>query len=343
MNTILKKILIEFIKLIKQDLINVAERNKWLLIYILIMALSAILGMFYDRSFDNKIYLRHGDSVKTKSIITDNSTVICKNEEFYIKIAKKFCNKFHIAYVLEEKPTVKGGQAMFGQDIAEVNFHDTFQIRQTCVDREVLEYVDRKYYIYNNWIKKGSAQFIYKEQAKDIVDSIAQKISIPSDMVFDTITRNAINGFYTARWVRQVNGYKYMPHKIEITIDGVEGRKYERRFIRYFKTFVGNKPAINKGDALVLAWRHYRNSVKDLSEETWWKLKNRYKINIDFRYVLFEDIYNSKEQHGRLSWVINFQYIDKTVKKLENKPKYIIPYFSMAVDVITREVFYIKD
>ncbi len=301
-------------------------------------------------------------SVDRRKIIERRcKTEVCNTtDENAINIAKEFCNKLNINFT-DKEPIVTKNRSIFSdtkvkERLIDINFNN-FKIVEVCSNAEVVEYRDYKYANFNNWTNDNK-KLIPEQLAMEIVESIISKIEMPSDMVFDGIAINEITGLYTFRWVRQVNGYKSLRDKIEITIDGTKDKDNHGKIIRYFKTFLNTKPVTNKDEAIEIAWKYYRSTyIKEVPDHIFQEIKSRYVIDVEFRYVLSDEIYNLKYNDGRLAWVVHFKYISKIFDSPDKLPQELVdsPHkidneeriemgmweieFIIMVDALTGEVF----
>lgn len=270
------------------------------------------------------------------------------SDEEAIRLSKEFCNKFGIS--CQGKPDIRTFPsvlpALTGGSISGVfNRHKSLQfdnriiLNVGCRGREIIGFynsnieteVQSKYrtvtseghppIFHTHWTEN-----ISEEEAMKIIDSIAAKIGIPEDMVFDEITketesdkinRNYNHGYWLARWVRKRDGYKYEGDRIEISIMRSTGD-----FVDYRKAYIGSPcPTllnISKEKATELAWNKLRGIM---GEKAWQNLRSRYSITSVEPLIIQPNVcfgrpcsYRSKQ--SRLAWVIKF---DAEIERLPGK------------------------
>lgn len=163
--------------------------------------------------------------------------------------------------------------------------------------------------------------FMPKEEASQIVDSLAPKLEIPTDMVFDRIEQNEKNGVWNAIWLRKKDGYWYAGDAVSINIMGATGE-----FIGYTKTYRGTpcptEVKVTKEKALDLGWNKVRKNIP-------WKLRKQmndyYKVGEATLLIVQPNNYwgyqmPQKNKDSRLAWVISYHFSGGLIDPRPDKP-----------------------
>jgi hypothetical protein len=197
------------------------------------------------------------------------------------------------------------------------------------------KYGQSKKKVHINW-----PEFITAEKAKDIFYAIADKLKIPSDMVFERVEKNDEYGVWSAVWVRKRNGYKYEGDAVSMSIMGATGE-----FISYTKTYRGvpcsTDLKISKEQALAIGWEKFKKYRT-------WKMRSLGEKGKDLYEVKAEPLIIQTSAFGRggkpvvniegskLAWIIKYDFTGGF-----EEPKELLNKFSLTKDERrTVDIFY---
>lgn len=258
------------------------------------------------------------------------------SDEQALKIADNFCSSFDIKIndggfsVLNSNPTkacLKTKSVFFGPaktfmrgisvDI-DCRSGDIYSYRNSGI---IQDFIDK----YGGRIKPGNMEKEYVNwppamseiQAKSIIDSLAVKLKIPADMVFNGLTKegegknHSKDGYWVASWVRERMGYRYENDRALIEIMGATGH-----FVSYRKDYFGTPCStdvlISKEKAIELGQARL---IRLIGNETWTKAKDRYKTTAQLLIIQPSVIVGYTvpfwaSKKSRLAWVIKFEITD---------------------------------
>jgi hypothetical protein len=172
-------------------------------------------------------------------------------------------------------------------------------------------------------------EFMPEEKAMTRFNSLANKLSLPEDMVFENLEKDKKRGMWTAYWLRKWDGYWYEGDAITIEIMGVTGE-----FVGYTKTYRGvpcpTDIKVNKEQALALAWKKLSKKVPRKIRD---KVKDIYKIKkAELLIIQTNELERSSVPvtiaGSKLSWVIKYYF---TGGLIDNRP------LNKAIELLTKE------
>jgi hypothetical protein len=260
-----------------------------------------------------------------------------------IQKAKEFCNIFNIACKdepsissLPDITSVLAGTPSACDKYKQISFKPDlrdFLINVDCNRREVVNYFNFKVFRdhqdkysvivmpkgYSSSYRKW-ATFIPEQQALNIINSIAAKLAMADDLIFNRIEKDLNEGYWIAKWERKRGGYRYEFDRVEIGITGVTGE-----FVEYRKLYEGSpcptNLAINEEKAEELAGKKLRETV---GEKTWQEKGNRYVIEKKEILIVNPNIFllPCKSRNSRLAWIMRYKvdkYFDKSLVNFSSK------------------------
>lgn len=165
-------------------------------------------------------------------------------------------------------------------------------------------------------------EFMPVEKAMSEFNSLARKLALPEDMVFENLEKDKNHGIWTAYWLRKKNGYWYEGDAITIEIMGVTGE-----FIGYTKTYRGvpcsTEVKVSKDQAIELAWKKMSKKVPRKIRD---KVKDVYKIKkAELLIIQTNKLERSSVpvtiEGSKLAWVIEYYFTGGLIdNRALNKP-----------------------
>ncbi|MEW6418768.1 MAG: hypothetical protein AB1480_11720 [Nitrospirota bacterium] len=197
------------------------------------------------------------------------------------------------------------------------------------------------------WYKKTRQsrmlEFMPEDKAKQIFNSLAKKLQIPSDMVFEKINKNdpIYGSVWSAVWLRKRNDYRYEGDAISISIMGATGE-----FVAYTKTYRGvpcsTEMKISKEQAIEIGWKklqkYFTWKMKKIGE----KARALYEVNAEPLIIQTGAFGRSskpvKIKGSKLAWVIRYTFTGGFEKWKElGLPD---EYFEVRIDATTGRILY---
>lgn len=187
-----------------------------------------------------------------------------------------------------------------------------------------LIYYDQYHKHYSHELKKINwPEFMQEEKARSLVKSVASKLSIPPDMVYDHIEMDKHQGTWSAIWLRNKDGYLYEGDAISVTLMGASGE-----FVGYTKTYRGTpcptEVKIDRAQAVDIGWKEFEKVLS-------WRISPRAKEIYRAHPVLMIVNLNQPDKRSglteddvsRLSWVVQYIFSGGIVfeSKIRKKDK----------------------
>lgn len=169
-------------------------------------------------------------------------------------------------------------------------------------------------------------EFMAEDKAKELARSIAVKIPLPEDMVFDRMERDRFRDVWHGYWVRQKDGYRYEGDGAVITIMGATGD-----FVAYKKISLQRTPSVaevkvSREKAIEIGWSKL---MKHIPKEVRGQAKGIYKVTAELRIIqpksywtILRDFIPFTRKESKLAWVIDYYFTGGLVDPVEGKLSY---------------------
>jgi len=294
----------------------------------------------------------------------EQETVLPVSREDAISKAQEFCNKFSFNCTCSLKPSKFKGLTYLGAQGGYDTLKDFEGTHVVCSEqtalreglkntyilflipnqtKEIQRYDNRPIYeIYNK--KYGRLEKVYykqykitkevwhvywpefmlEEKAKKIAYSIAEKLQIPSDMVFERIKKK--EGVWNAFWIRKIDGYKYEGDVVIISIMGATGE-----FVAYTKRYreppsSTTEMKISREQALEMGWDKFQKYLPWKMKRMGKRARDLYRVSADPLIIQTGVFRQSPEpvniRGAKLAWVIRYNFTGGFEDPRENLQNY---------------------
>jgi hypothetical protein len=267
-----------------------------------------------------------------------------------IILAKAFCNKMGITYSLEplisytsfDSPVINSRvkEVDFGEYLSEITIYINCRNEEVVYydNKKIKESVRKKYKIPilitepRNW-----PPFLSENKAKEIILSIANKISLPADVELSKLSLDKDYGYWIGYWERKHNGFPYDMDSIRIKIMAVDGEFYEYKK-RYFGEPCPTEVKVTREEAIQEGWRQVTRLFKKVD---WNKYKDAYEIGlVELKIVqpnvLFGKLTPIGSTKSRLAWVVVYGLKDRLDEHKMKEVDYMLS-MTIKIDAATKK------
>ncbi|GAB7028537.1 hypothetical protein [Geotalea toluenoxydans] len=143
-----------------------------------------------------------------------------------------------------------------------------------------------------------------EHKAKEILQSLAQKIDLPQDVEYSDLRLDKDNAIWTAHWKRKLNGIPYENDYVNVSIMATDGRFYG------FNKWLKGKPCptgvkISQDEAIKTAYERFADFFP---KEKWSKNKDKFELkSAELKIVQDKSLWQKVlglSGNSRLAWVV---------------------------------------